>query len=65
MEVAIVCRTTPSTKTPFDAMRPQRRPMMSPTGAAPRAPKNVPAERIETMAEDWLEVTFNWPVLSR
>jgi hypothetical protein len=34
-------------------------------GAAPRAPKKVPAERIETIADDWLDVTFSWPVLSR
>jgi hypothetical protein len=39
--------------------------MMSPMGAAPSAPKKVPAERMETMAEDWLEVTLSWPVLSR
>jgi hypothetical protein len=38
--------------------------MESPRGAAPRAPKNVPADRMETIAEDWLEVMLRCPVAS-
>lgn len=37
---------------------------MSPMGAADRAPKKVPAERIDTMADDWLDVMFGLPSLS-
>jgi hypothetical protein len=50
--VAAVCRMTPRLNTWAEAIRPQRRPIRSPMGAAPRAPKNVPAERMETMAAD-------------
>lgn len=59
MDVAIVCNTTPTTKTPLDAISPQRRPMKSPMGAAASEPKKVPAERIDTIAADWLAVTFS------
>jgi len=45
-------RITPRQKTTQDEMRPNRRPIMSDTGAAVRAPKKVPAERMETISAD-------------
>lgn len=52
--VDIVCRITPKLKTrPTDTMRPILRPSKSPNGAAVRAPKKVPADKIETMSESW------------
>jgi hypothetical protein len=43
---------TPMLKTtPAESIRPQRRPRRSPIGAAKSAPKNVPAERIDTIRE--------------
>jgi hypothetical protein len=38
--------------------------MASETGAANRAPKNVPTDRIETINEVWEDVILRWPVLS-
>lgn len=50
--VEAVCRTTPRLKTrPAEAIKPQRLPSKSPKGAAVRAPKKVPAERMETIKE--------------
>jgi hypothetical protein len=51
MAVAAVCRMTPNIKTQLEAIRLQRRPMRSAMGAAPRAPKKVPAERMDTIAD--------------
>jgi hypothetical protein len=50
--VAAVCRMTPKTKTMVDVIRPHRRPRRSPKGAAVSAPKNVPAERMDTTCAD-------------
>jgi hypothetical protein len=41
-------RPTPRQKTRQDMIRPHLRPTISPIGNAKRAPKKVPAERIET-----------------
>lgn len=60
--MAAVCRMTPKMKTMADKMRPQRRPTASARGAAPRAPKKVPADKMETMVADWDAVTSKWPV---
>ena len=52
--VAAVWRMTPRLKTrPAEAIKPQRRPSRSPKGAAVKAPKKVPAERIDTISESW------------
>lgn len=49
---ATVCRMTPRLNTIRQLlMMPHRRPKLSATGAAKRAPKKVPAERIETMRD--------------
>lgn len=45
-------------------MRAHRRPRRSANGAADKAPKKVPAERMETMVDDWVEVISNWPFSS-
>lgn len=58
--VEAVCRMTPKLNTQHDTMRDQRLPSRSAIKAAPRAPKKVPAERIETMVEVWEAVTFLW-----
>jgi len=42
------CNPTPREKTAQEEMIPHLRPTMSAIGNARRAPKNVPAERIET-----------------
>lgn len=49
--VAMVCRMTPNVNTTLWKIMAQRRPIMSATGALNRAPKKVPAERIETISE--------------
>ena len=59
MAVAMVCRMTPKVKTTVETMRPSRRPRMSPVGEAVKAPKKVPAERMETISEDWLGLTLS------
>lgn len=56
MAVAAVWRMTPNVKTPVDAIKPHRRPTISPIGAALRAPKKVPAERMDTIVDFWVEV---------
>ena len=62
MSVAAACKITPKLNIiEVDAMRPQRRPMASATGAAVRAPKNVPADRIETIMADWDAVMSRLP----
>lgn len=64
MAVAAAWKATPRVKTPVEAINPHLRPMKSPMGAAPRAPKKVPADKIDTMAEDWLEVIVRLPSAS-
>ena len=44
-------RATPMEKTRQEAIRPIRRPILSPKGEAQRAPKKVPADKIETINE--------------
>jgi hypothetical protein len=63
IEVAAVCKITPKVKTKEDVIKPIRRPIASATGAAVRAPKKVPAERIETIVADCDAVTSRWPLL--
>ena len=57
MLTAAVCRMTPKIKTNDDRMRPKRRPAQSARGAAPRAPKKVPADNMETIVADCDAVT--------
>jgi hypothetical protein len=47
---------TPNENTMEETIRDQRRPIRSAIIAAPRAPKKVPAERIETISEVWEDV---------
>ena len=46
-----VCSTTPRMKIPHPAMMVVRRPTKSARSPAMRAPKNVPAERMEVMRD--------------
>ncbi len=62
--VAAVCKMTPKINTPQETIRDHLLPSLSAIGAAPRAPKNVPAERIETTSDCWEEVMFKCPVVS-
>jgi hypothetical protein len=56
-DVEAVCRITPRLNTrPAETMSPIRLPSKSPNGAAVKAPKKVPAERIETIRESWAAV---------
>ena len=57
MLTAAVCRMTPKINTNDDRIRPKRRPAQSARGAAPRAPKKVPADRMETIVADCDAVT--------
>lgn len=50
-------------KIKHEQMRLHRRPTKSATGAAPRAPKKVPAERMETIVADCEAVIVNCPSL--
>jgi len=49
ISVAAVCKMTPNAKTQDETIRAQRLPSRSAKGAAAKAPKKVPAERIETI----------------
>ena len=51
-----VCRMTPKAKTHRPIQSAMRLPVQSATGAANRAPKSVPADRIDTIKDDSLEV---------
>jgi hypothetical protein len=51
MSVEIVCKMTPNVKTPVLNIIAHRRPSVSARGADNRAPKKVPAERIETISD--------------
>lgn len=59
--VAAVCSTTPKIKTKEDTISANRRPIVSPSAGLERDPKKVPAERMDTMAEDSDGVTSRWP----
>ena len=61
MLVATVCRMTPRLNTHVETMRPIRLPIESDKNGEARAPKNVPADRIETMADSCEGVTFGFP----
>lgn len=56
-----VCIATPNVKTSTANMRDFRRPILSPIGAARRAPKNVPALSIDTISDDCVGVIERWP----
>jgi hypothetical protein len=57
--VETVCKITPKLKTnPIADMRPILRPRISAHGAARSAPKNVPADRMDTIRESSLAVSF-------
>jgi hypothetical protein len=60
-EVDVTWRMTPREKMPHPAMIVDRRPIQSAREPAKRAPKNVPAERIETM-RDFSHVLYIWPL---
>ena len=49
--VAAVCKITPKMKTQQEAIKAKRRPIRSATGAAPSAPKKVPADKIDTTSD--------------
>ncbi len=51
MAVAAVCSTTPKLKTQVEIIKPGRRPTESAKKGEARAPKKVPAERMDTMAD--------------
>lgn len=51
------CKPTPRQKTPQEAMIPHFRPTRSAIGKASKAPKNVPAERIDTFDISPVNVT--------
>lgn len=54
-EVAAVCIITPRLKTiAVDRKMPMRRPKKSATGAAVKAPRKVPRDRIETIKDSSL-----------
>lgn len=52
MSVEAVWSETPNANIPIAIIRDGRRPSRSPAGAATRAPKNVPALKIDTIRED-------------
>ena len=52
MAVETVCRMTPKEKTHNVANSPSLLPMKSASGAAANAPKNVPADKIDTIKDD-------------
>ena len=58
MEIATVCSITPKVKTPVLNIMAHRRPIVSASGADRRAPKNVPADRIDTISDCWDAFTF-------
>jgi hypothetical protein len=51
MAVETVCSTTPRLKTQVEIIRAGRRPKKSARRGEARAPKKVPADRMETMAD--------------
>lgn len=62
MAVEIVCRTTPRLKTQVEIMRAGRRPKKSASRGEARAPKKVPADRMETMDDSWEVVMSRSPL---
>src|SRR3982074_2214466 len=56
MAADTVCKVTPRRKTWQGAIGRPRRPTRSGAGAAESAPKKVPAERMDTIKDFWLEV---------
>lgn len=61
MAVEMVCKITPRQKTTIVTINPYLRPKKSAVGAAVRAPKKVPAERIETIIDDCEDVIAGRP----
>ena len=64
-EVAAVWKITPRMKTQDEAISAQRRPIVSAMKGEAKAPKKVPADKMETMADDSDGVTSRWPLESR
>ena len=56
-----VCIATPNEKISTATMRAFRRPILSPIGAASRAPKKVPALSIDTISDDCVGVMVSRP----
>lgn len=63
ISTAMVCKTTPRLNTQVEAARPMRRPMVSARKGDARAPKKVPAERMETMADSCAGETSGLPAV--
>lgn len=51
MSIEIVCKMTPNVKTPVLNIIAHRRPSVSARGADRRAPKKVPADRMDTISD--------------
>lgn len=62
MAVEAVWRMTPKQNTRTVIIKAIRRPIKSPRGAANKAPKKVPADRMDTIREDWADVMSGRPV---
>jgi hypothetical protein len=60
MAVAAVWRITPRLNTQVEAIKLHLRPMLSAMRGEARAPKKVPADRMETMADSWDGDTSGW-----
>jgi len=56
-------RMTPRLNIQQETIKDQRRPILSAIKGENRAPKNVPAERMETTADDCEGVMSRWPLL--
>lgn len=65
MAVATVCSTTPKLKTQVEIIKAGRRPKESDSRGEARAPKKVPAERMDTMADSWEVVMSRSPLALR
>lgn len=63
MAVAAVCRMTPRLKTQVEIIKASRRPTLSAMRGDARAPKKVPADRIDTMADCCEPETVSLPVI--
>ena len=61
--VAAVCMATPAQKMMTARTTDHRLPRKSAVGAASRAPKNVPADKMETTRDCWDEVMAQTPVV--
>ena len=62
--VEATCKETPNAKTTTAIMSDFRRPILSPNGAANKAPKKVPALNIDTISDDCVGVIAGMPLSS-